>query len=117
MGTVSLGGFGVRWCCQDVPFHLSAKVTLTPEVLMLVPTAVHALAAEHDTAFSCPPGTVALGDLRIVHVVCVRSRAPTRAASAGPAGAATVNAVSAHSARLAPKPSLPFLRPHARMPG
>src|SRR5258706_15697847 len=115
MGTVSLGGFGVLWCCQDVPFHLSAKVTLTPEVLRLVPTAVHAFAAEQDTELNCPPGTVALGDLRIFHAGCTSSGAPTRAASAGPAGATTVTAVSAHAARPATKPPQAFPRPHLRM--
>src|SRR5262245_51593770 len=115
MGTVSLGGLGVGCRCQNVPFHLSANVTLTPEVLRLVPTAVQALAAEHDTALSCPPGTVALGDFRIFHAGWMRSGAPTRTASAGPAGATTATAVSAHAARPATKPPQAFLPPHPRM--
>jgi hypothetical protein len=60
-GTVFLGSFGVGCARQKVPFHLSARVTFSPLVPRLVPTAVHASAAEQETDPSSPPGTVALG--------------------------------------------------------
>src|SRR5579859_3543907 len=55
MVLVSIGGFGVRWRRVTAWFHRSAKVTLIPEVLRYVPTAVHAAAAEHETDSSFPP--------------------------------------------------------------
>src|SRR6185437_11435149 len=61
-GTVPLAGFGVLCRRQDLPFHLSASVTLIPEVSRLVPTAVHAFAEKQETESICPLETVALGD-------------------------------------------------------
>jgi len=60
--TVLSAGSGVLCTCQAVPSQRSANVRLRPDVLTAVPTAVQALAAEHDMASSCPPGTVAFGE-------------------------------------------------------
>jgi hypothetical protein len=56
MLVVKFGGLGVVWTRQAVPFHLSASVG--PVVLKLVPVAVHAAGAVHDTADSAPPGAL-----------------------------------------------------------
>jgi hypothetical protein len=58
-------GFGARWTLQLAPSHRSASVTLTPDLLTLLPTAVHDEAAEQDTEKTWPfgptgfaPGTI-----------------------------------------------------------
>src|SRR5262249_4772690 len=93
-GTVSTGGLGV--CCrfQVVPFHLSARVTLIPDLSRLVPTAVHAPGDEQETDSSRPPGSVAFGDFTIFHAG-LPARAP-------PALARTRQAVSAVAASTTP---------------
>jgi hypothetical protein len=64
---------GVGCFCQVEPSHLSAKVTVIPDVLRCCPTAVHASGDEHETDSSCPPDRVAFGDSSIVQVVLAAS--------------------------------------------
>ena len=51
-------GSGVVSMDHDVPFHFSARMTVTPELLRYSPTAVQALAEVQDTpprALPCAP--------------------------------------------------------------
>jgi hypothetical protein len=66
VGVVSPVGFGVGCRCQVVPSHLSAKVTLIPEGLRLVPTAVHVVGSEQEIDSIFPPDSVTFGDCAIV---------------------------------------------------
>ena len=54
-------GCGVAWMDQFVPFQRSASSAASPALLASYPTAVQAVAAEHDTASSCPLGTAGAG--------------------------------------------------------
>jgi len=63
--SVGPGGLGVVWVVQDVPFHRSARVTTSPELLRMLPTAVQALADVQDTPFRL----VTVGPVWIVQVV------------------------------------------------
>jgi hypothetical protein len=113
-GTVSAAGLGVACTRQDVPSQRSAKVMVTPEVLRSLPTAVHALAAEQATDLSCPPGTVALGELWMLQLGCAAVAAGV--AEAAVAGAATMNAAMVQPAKIAAKPPPTFIRLDSRMP-
>jgi hypothetical protein len=42
-------GLGVGWTAQRVPFQCSASVTVTPVLVVSVPTAVQEVADEHET--------------------------------------------------------------------
>jgi len=55
------GGLGVGWIDHADPFHTSARVSVLLMFALSFPMAVHALAAEHETAareFSFAPGTL-----------------------------------------------------------
>ncbi len=54
-------GLGVDWMDQLEPFHRSARARAAPALLLFPPTAVHAVADEHDTAHSCPLATIGAG--------------------------------------------------------
>jgi hypothetical protein len=57
-----LDGYEMLWLVQLVPFQRSSSGTSVPLLSVYVPTAVHAIADEHDTAVSAPwAATVALG--------------------------------------------------------
>jgi hypothetical protein len=47
-----VGGFGVAWIDQPVPFHVSANVWWLPAASVYCPTAVQAVDDTHDTPFS-----------------------------------------------------------------
>ncbi|HEX9413771.1 MAG TPA: hypothetical protein VF916_09745 [Ktedonobacterales bacterium] len=55
------GGLGVARMRHDVPFHCSARLTPTPEVLTYVPTAMHELAVGQVTQKSWPVGISGFG--------------------------------------------------------
>ena len=61
------------WIVQLAPSHLSASAVATPELLKDSPTAVHAVADEHDTPCKyvyCPPaglGTVTYDQVEPFH--------------------------------------------------
>jgi hypothetical protein len=101
-GTVP-GGFAALCTCQDLPFHRSAKLTGSPEVPTVVPTAVHASAAEQETDLSWPPPIGAFGEFLIVHARLAMALAPPVAASAATAGDTTVAAARAQAARAVPQ--------------
>jgi hypothetical protein len=46
---VDRGGFGVRTIRQELPFHCSARLAPSPEVLICTPTAMQEFDAGHDT--------------------------------------------------------------------
>ena len=54
-------GCGVAWIDQLVPSQRSASSAALPALLASYPTAVQAVAEEHDTADSCPLGTAGAG--------------------------------------------------------
>ena len=63
-------GLGVDWIAQLLPFQRSANVITSPPLLREAPTAVQALAAVHDTAYSAlPVAPVGAGVRRIVQLV------------------------------------------------
>ena len=59
--TAAPRGLGVGWMRHRLPFHCSARVTPTPEVLTYVPTAVHEVTAVQDSQNSWPVGTLGFG--------------------------------------------------------
>jgi hypothetical protein len=114
---VSLAGLGVVCRCQAVPFHDSASVTVSPEVAVSLPTAVHTSADAQDTDWICPPGTVTFGEDSMVHLALaavaelavVPALAPVAALAAvaalatvaAPADATAMDAVSADAVSAA----------------
>src|SRR5260370_40742623 len=80
--TTAPRGLGVRWMRHWLPFHRSARVTVTPEALTYVPTAVHEVAAVQDSQNSWPVGTLGFGLGVIDHpapeALAGAARPPTR---------------------------------------
>ena len=100
---VSSAGLGVCCRCQAVPFHRSARVTVIPTGLRSFPTAVHALADEHETDSSCPPGSVAFAECWILQAGPAAGAALAASAPVTPVTPAMVmNAVSEQAASPAP---------------
>jgi len=90
-------GFGARCNVQEVPFHRSASVWLSPDLPTALPTAVHAAEEKQDTDSICPPGAVTFGECSSLHAGCA-TVAGAGAASAGPDDVATITAISANAA-------------------
>lgn len=64
-------GFGLAWIAHSVAFQCSTKVTYVPELFLSSPTAVHAVAVEHDASMR----TFSVAPLGYV-VVCMDHSAP-----------------------------------------
>src|SRR5262245_23298941 len=84
--TAARRGLGVGWMRHRLPFHCSARVTPTPEVLTYVPTAVHEVTAVQDSQNSWPVGTLGFGlgviDQPAPAAPAGAARAPTRSTAA-----------------------------------
>ncbi len=97
-------GLGVGRTCHDVPFHRSARVTPTPEVLTYVPTAMHESAAGQDTQKSCPVGILGFGlgvtDQPGPEATAGAARAPIRMVASAAKAHDTATARVAHVERL-----------------
>jgi hypothetical protein len=59
--TLAPAGVAVVWTVQLVPFQSSANITTAPKLLVDSPTAMHALAAPHDTPDTWPFATTGFG--------------------------------------------------------
>ncbi len=115
--TVFSAGFGVRWKCQALPSQRSARVTVSPEVARLDPTAAQASAAEQEMELSWPPGTVAFGEFWILHArwaVAVPVVAVSAGAAVAAAGVPAKTGVSAHATSPTPSRPTAFRRPQPR---
>jgi hypothetical protein len=96
-GSVPPLGSGRFWTCQDAPFHRSARMPVAPDARVLTPTAVQALADEHEMPFSCPPGTVPFDEDTIF-----QAAGPAASAGAADPNAANASKLAARAIRRRP---------------
>ena len=77
---------GVAWARQPVPFHCSASDPVLPPpplaalLILVAPTAVHAAAAEQDTARNSPPVDPGAGVARTLQVLPFQASASSAVA-------------------------------------